>query len=138
MKSDFEVKERVRRSDVDGSGTINFAAYARLVEAAEHETLRSLGFDDAAFRRLGIQLRHVHLDFDFYKPVAVDDILTLHTRIAGVGAHSVRFKVDVWRASDRAQTASLTVVGACVDGSNRSVSMPAELADALRGRLSPD
>jgi YbgC/YbaW family acyl-CoA thioester hydrolase len=138
MKSDFQLSERVRRSDVDGSGTIGFAAYARLVEVAEHESLRSLGFDAAAFRRMGIELRHVHLDFDFFKPVGIDEMLTVRTRIAGVGVHSVRMKIDVLRASDGAQSASLTLVAACVDSAGRSASMPAELAQALRARLSED
>jgi len=138
MKYEWEVNERVRRSDVGGSGTVNFAAYARLMEAAEHETLRAIGFDDSAFQRLGVQLRHVHLEFDFFRPAAVDDVLTLRTRVAGVGAHSVRFKVDVLRESDNAQTAALTLVASCVDTGNRSVSLPAELADALRSKVSAD
>jgi 4-hydroxybenzoyl-CoA thioesterase len=137
MKSDFAVDERVRRSDVDGSGSINFAAYARFAELAEHETLRSLGFDDAAFRRLGVRLLHVHIEFDFFKPVGIDDVLTMRTRIAGVGAHSARFKIEVWRASDTAQTAAFTVVATCVDVQNRSVAMPAELGAALRAGLAP-
>ena len=43
--------------------------------------------------------------------------------------------VDVLRASDGVQAAALTLVAACVDSANRSVSMPAELAEALRARL---
>jgi YbgC/YbaW family acyl-CoA thioester hydrolase len=138
MKSDFEVHERVRRTDVDGSGSIHFAAYARFAEAAELETLRTLGFDNVAFGRLGVHLRHVHLDFDFFKPVEVDDVLALRTRVAGVGVHSVRFKIDILRVSDKAQTAACTLVASCVDSANRSVSMPADLAEALRARLSAE
>jgi YbgC/YbaW family acyl-CoA thioester hydrolase len=135
MKSELEVDERIRRSDVDSTGTIRFMAYARLLEVAEFESLRGLGFDAAAFHRLGVELRHVHIEFDFFKPVGVDEVLTLRTTVAGVGVHSVRLRIDVLRASDGVQAAALTLVAACVDSANRSVSMPAELAEALRARL---
>jgi YbgC/YbaW family acyl-CoA thioester hydrolase len=130
---DFDV--RVRWGDVDYTGLINFSAFARFVEVAEVEFFRSLGFDDAALRRLGVYLPRVHLDFDFFKGAAVDDQVTLRTRVGGVGVHSVRLKIEFVRKSDGVQIATSTLVATCVDLERRSVPMPAELATALRSRL---
>jgi acyl-CoA thioester hydrolase len=140
MKSNeiFQVRERVRWSDVDSAGIIYFGAYARLSDVAESEFLRSLGFTYATFRELGFLLPRVHIEFDFFKPALLDDLLTMRTRVKGVGVHSVRLGVEFFRESDSALLAEATLVASCVDLSGKSIPLNDSFAQALRANLSPD
>jgi acyl-CoA thioester hydrolase len=144
MKSDgdtpaqepFEVRERVRWADIDLAGIIYFGAYARFIEIAEIEFFRHLGFTYERFMELGVFLPRVHLEFDFFEPALLDDVLVLQTRVAGIGAHSVRMRIDVRRAADRKPLALATLVAACVDIARRKkVAVPEPLASALRTQL---
>jgi acyl-CoA thioester hydrolase len=144
MKSDgdtpaqepFEVRERVRWADIDLAGIIYFGAYARFIEIAEIEFFRHLGFTYERFMELGVFLPRVHLEFDFFEPALLDDVLVLQTRVAGIGAHSVRMRIDVLRAADRKPLALATLVAACVDIARRKkVAVPEPLASALRTQL---
>ncbi|MGP6156711.1 MAG: acyl-CoA thioesterase [Vulcanimicrobiaceae bacterium] len=137
----FEYRERVRWADIDLAGIIYFGAYARFIEIAEIEFYRSMGFTYDRFREVGVFLPRVHLEFDFFEPALLDDELVLQTRVAGVGAHSVRLRIDVLRARDRKPLAEASLVAACVAlGGKKKVPVPEPLASALRSRLetSPD
>jgi acyl-CoA thioester hydrolase len=143
MKSDgtpsgtpFEFHERVRWADIDLAGIIYFGAYARFIEIAEIEFFRDLGFTYDRFRGLGVFLPRVHLEFDFFEPALLDDELVLQTRVAGVGEHSVRIRIDVLRERDRKLLAGASLVAACVDVVHKkTVPVPESLAAALRSRL---
>jgi acyl-CoA thioester hydrolase len=143
MKSDresagvpFEYRERVRWADIDLAGIIYFGAYARFIEIAEIEFYRDLGFTYDRFRQLGVFLPRVHLEFDFSEPALLDDELVLQTRVAGLGPHSVRLRIDVLRAGDRRPLASATLVAACVDlVRKKKVPVPEPLEAALRSRM---
>ncbi|MDP9018080.1 MAG: acyl-CoA thioesterase, partial [Candidatus Eremiobacteraeota bacterium] len=92
----FEVRDRVRWSDVDIAGIIYFGAYVRFIELAETELFRSLGFAYAKmFDQLDIWLPRVHLDFDFFKPALMDDELLLRTHIAKLGSSSITMRMIV-------------------------------------------
>ncbi|GAC1310822.1 MAG: hypothetical protein NVSMB19_25160 [Vulcanimicrobiaceae bacterium] len=126
----FTVELRVRLADTDATGALYFGAYGRIVEIAEVEFFRSLGFGPAAFAELGIMFTRVRAEFDFFKPALVDDLLELRVAVAGVGIHSVRFAVDIFRGETL--IAESVLVSACVDRSRKSVTLPADIALALR------
>ncbi len=128
----FEVRERVRWSDIDSAGIIYFGAYVRFVEIAESELYRELGFTYADFDRLGMWLPKVHLEFDFFSPAVLDDELLLATAIGEIGASSVRMHVDVRNAKEANLLAEATLVSACIDRERQSLALPALLASALR------
>jgi acyl-CoA thioester hydrolase len=137
MKSSA-IRERVRWADVDAAGIIYFGAYARFIDIAESEFMRALGYTFATLESLGITLPRVHVEFDFFKPAKLDDEMTLETRVAGVGVHSVRYKFAISRESDDALLAEATVVVACVERTTlKSCPLPAELARTLRERIEP-
>jgi acyl-CoA thioester hydrolase len=131
----FGVVERVRYADVDRAGIIYFGAYARLLDIVESELYRSLGFTYASLDEFGVVLTRVNVEFDFFKPALLDDELILRVRVSGVGIHSVRLKVDIYRASDEALLAEARLVAACVDGTRKSVPLPPTFADALRTKI---
>ena len=127
--------ERVRYADVDRAGIIYFGAYARMLDAAESEFYRSLGFTYATFDERGVVLARVHVEFDFFKPALLDDELVLRPRVSGVGLHSVRMKVNFYRRSDGALLAEATLVVACVDRERKPAALPADFAQALRAQI---
>ena len=126
----FAVNKRVRLADTDATGALYFGAYGRIVEIAEVEFLRSLGFAPDAFAERGVTFTRVHVEFDFFKPAFVDDVLALRIVVAGVGIHSVRFAVSIVR--DETLIAESTLVSACVDRSRKSIALPDDIALALR------
>jgi acyl-CoA thioester hydrolase len=128
----FESQERVRWGDVDASGSIFFGAYVRMIEHAEVEFFRALGFSFKRFDELGVRFRRVHLEFDFSKPAWLDDDLLLRLSVGAIGAHSVRLEVEVLRPSDDAHLTRASLVSSCVDTNHESVKLPEELASAIR------
>ncbi|MFN2528142.1 MAG: acyl-CoA thioesterase [Candidatus Baltobacteraceae bacterium] len=129
----FEVRDRVRWSDVDIAGIIYFGAYVRFVELAETELFRALGFPyGEMFEMLDIWLPRVHLDFDFFAPALMDDELVLKTHIAKLGSSSITLRMTVHNARAEEVDAAATLVVAAVDRATmKSKPLPAELRDAL-------
>ncbi len=127
----FENYERVRWGDVDASSSMHFGAYVRLIESAETELFRALGFPFKRFDELGIRFRRVHLEFDFTKPAWLDDELLLRMAVGNVGVHSVRLEADIRRPVDDVRLATATLVSACVDEKHESVPIPPEVASVL-------
>ena len=130
----FEVRDRVRWSDVDIAGIIYFGAYVRFVELAETELFRELGFPFAkVFEQLDIWLPRVHLDFDFRRPARMDDELIVRTRVAKLGNSSITLKIGVHDAATDALDASCTLIVATVDrGKMKSRPIPRELREKLK------
>ncbi len=126
----FTITERVRLADTDATGALSFGAYGRIVEIAETEFLRSIGFDPEVLAARGIGFSRVHVEFDYFKPAVVDDLLTLRISVAGVGIHSLRFAVAIFRA--QTLIAESTLVSACVDRGRKSIALPDDIALALR------
>jgi len=129
----FEVRDRVRWSDVDIAGIIYFGAYVRFIELAETELFRSLGFPYARmFEQLDIWLPRVHLDFDFHRPARMDDELIVRTRVERIGVKSITLKIAVHDAATDALDATATLVVVTVDRKNmQSRPVPDDLRRAL-------
>ena len=129
----FEVRDRVRWSDVDIAGIIYFGAYVRFIELAETELFRELGFPYAKlFEQLDVWLPRVHLDFDFRRPARMDDELIVRTHVARVGTSSITMKIDVHDAVSDAIDASCTLIVATVDRKKmKSRPIPDQLRTAL-------
>ncbi len=130
----FQVRDRVRWSDVDIAGIIYFGAYVRFIELAETELLRDLGFPYAqVFERFNIWLPRVHLDFDFFKPAFMDDELTMKSHVAAVGTSSITLKSEVHNVARGEVDAIATLIVACVDRQTlKSRPLPAAFAEPLR------
>jgi acyl-CoA thioester hydrolase len=136
----FEVRDRVRWSDVDIAGIIYFGAYVRFIELAETELFRELGFPYARmFEQLDVWLPRVHLDFDFHRPARMDDELVVRTRVARLGTSSITLKIAVHDAATDALNASCTLIVATVSRQTmKSRPIPTELRDALMNARAPD
>jgi YbgC/YbaW family acyl-CoA thioester hydrolase len=131
--SAFHVRERIRLADTDAMGIIHFGSYARLIEIVEIEFFRSLGLTLPGLAADSIVMPRVHVSYDFFRPALLDDEVILALTVAGVGVHSVRYAIDIVRASDDVTLAEATVVSACMDRATRkSVALPESIAQTLR------
>ena len=130
----FEVRDRVRWSDVDIAGIIYFGAYVRFIELAETELFRELGYSyGEMFERLNIWLPRVHLDFDFYAPALMDDELLLRTHIAKLGSSSITLRMIVHNTRANEVDAAATLVVAAVDRATmKSQPLPEDFRAALQ------
>ena len=130
----FEVRDRVRWSDVDIAGIIYFGAYVRFIELAEMELFRDLGYPyGEMFEQLNIWLPRVHLDFDFYAPALMDDALLLRTHIAKLGSSSITLRMIVHNTRANEVDAAATLVVAAVDRATmKSRPLPEDFRTALQ------
>ena len=133
----FELDERVRWGDVDASGSVHFTAFVRMMEWAETEFFRALGFPNKRFDELGVRFRRVHVEFDFFKPAWLDDELVLHISVSSVGVHSVSMELKIARRTDAVQLIRVTLVSTCVDENHETVPVPSEIGNVFRMHVTP-
>jgi acyl-CoA thioester hydrolase len=81
---------RVYYEDTDSGGVVYYANYFKFAERARTEMMRSLGVESQKLMAdEGIALAVRHCEADFKKPARLDDLLTVSTRILGIGGASV-------------------------------------------------
>ena len=131
----FEVRDRVRWSDVDIAGIIYFGAYVRFTELAETELFRDLGFPYAKmFDMLDVWLPRVHLNFDFFAPALLDDELVIKTHIAKLGSSSISMRMIMHNTRAAEVDAAATLIVAAVDRATmKSKPLPQHLRSSLEG-----
>lgn len=127
------IEERVRWSDVDLMGIVQFARYLRFVEAAETEFFRALGFTYAALAaQHRIWLARVHVECDYRAPARLDDEVRCRAELRKTGGSSLTFTFPIDRA-DGARLADAKLVLAALNRTTlRPTRIPADLANALR------
>jgi acyl-CoA thioester hydrolase len=133
----FLLRERVRWADVDHVQIMRFSAYTRLLELAEQEFFRDLGFPyDAMFEAPTVWMPRRRLEIDYLGPARIDDELELATWIGRVGERSYTMRVDVGQVRSGQRIAAMSLAVVCVDvQSFRPVPIPeAWRARVLAGR----
>ena len=109
----FSVTDRVRWSDCDPMGIIQYATYLRFFEIAEHEMYRACGLPYEVLRVAGdVWLPRKALQMEFHSPAQIDEEVVIVSCFAKIGVSSITYAFEVYRASDRLHRASgsLTVV----------------------------
>ena len=128
----FRIQERVRWSDIDSSGVILWSAYTRLVEMAETELFRAVGFPyGSLWDRLDIWLPRVQFHLDYRSPVRLDELLDVEICISRIGRSSIRFELAMKKADGQLATEGYLVIVAISRSDDKSVEVPKALAEAL-------
>jgi acyl-CoA thioester hydrolase len=128
------LQEYVRWSDVDISGIICFAAYARIIETAEMELFRAIGFPYATvWDELDIWLPRVQLHYDFRSPALLDELLDVEVWVGRMGKSSLQLEFGVQRPNGEV-AAEAHLVAVTVD---RDRQRPVPIPDRLRAALAP-
>jgi acyl-CoA thioester hydrolase len=128
----YHVQERVRWSDVDPSSVILWSAYTRLVELAETELFRAVGFPYATiWDQLDIWLPRVQFHLDYRNPVHLDDLLDVEIRVGRIGRSSIRFEFAMKKADGLLAAEGYLVIVSISRTDGKSVEVPKTLVAAL-------
>jgi acyl-CoA thioester hydrolase len=94
LASDLAI--RVYYEDTDFSGRVYHASYLRFLERGRTEWLRARGFEQRAMARENSFVFVVRrLTVDFIKAASMDDLISVQTRLARLGAASFDFRQTV-------------------------------------------
>ena len=134
MAKRFTIEEHVRWSDIDRAGIIYYGQFQRFFEIAETELFRAVGLPySEVFDRLEIWLPRVHIQFDFRKPLVLDDLIEVSAHVTRLGTKSITLRFEVAKKGDSELAAEGEVVLVCVNrGTFKSVEVPPEIVAALK------
>jgi YbgC/YbaW family acyl-CoA thioester hydrolase len=125
-----EFRRRLRWADADAAGRLHFPRIFEIVEEAETELLRDLGFRLDQPRR-EYDFPRVHLDCRFRRIIALDAPFRLRFAAGRLGRTSIRYDFHVFDADDElAIEGTMTVV---VLRDSRPTEIPNDLRAALAG-----
>ena len=125
-----EFKRRLRWADADAAGRLHFPRIFEIIEEAESELMRKLGwpFD---VRRRDYDFPRVHLECEFHRVIALDELFRLRFDVGKIGRTSIRYEYKVFDAHDElAIEGTMTVV---VLQNGQPTEIPLALRAALNG-----
>jgi acyl-CoA thioester hydrolase len=131
-----ETRLRVRYGETDQMGVVHHANYALYVEEARTNLMRARGCSYAELERRGFGLPVRRLELRFRAPALYEEEIVVRTRVGKVGAASVTFESELYRAADEGHLASGMVELACVDLRSKD-RKPVVMPDDLRALLQP-
>ena len=120
---------RVRYAECDPMGVAHHTAYPVWFEIGRTELLRASQANALSYRDFeaqGILLAVVSLMVRYKNPARYDDVLTLHTRIVGLGHARIDHEYELMREGVLLATGSTTL--ACVGRDGRPRPLPEPLA----------
>jgi len=128
---------RVPFVDVDSSMRIHFTAMFRYMEIAEHELMRSLGFQYATSLK-SYAFPRVHLECDFQGAIRYDDEIDVTARIERVGTTSWTVAFAAYPLNVAASNAPTLATGRMTivsmdPATERATPLPEELRRVLLG-----
>lgn len=131
MKPFIELKRRMRWADVDAAGILHFPRIFEIVEEAEIELLRSIGW--SMFERLqDHDFPRVRIECDFKRMIVLDAPFRLHLEVGNVGRSSIRYDFQAFIEKDKlALKGAMTIA---VLKNRKLVKIPQDLRDALLGK----
>lgn len=125
----IEFRRRLRWADADAAGRLHFPRIFEIVEEAEGELLREVGWP-MNVRRREHDFPRVNINCNFYRIIALDDPFRLRFSVGKLGRTSIRYDYQVFDAAEElAIEGTMTVVV-------MQAGKPAEIPKALRAVLS--
>jgi acyl-CoA thioester hydrolase len=124
---------RVYYEDTDADGVVYYGNYLRFAERARTEALRDAGMPHSELQRAhGLSFMVRRIKVEYLRPARLDDMVTVTTRVAGVGFASALLAQDV-RGEDGGVLVSLAVKLACVSrGTGKAARIPPGWLRGLR------
>ncbi len=116
----FSTKRRIEFRDTDAAGIVHFSAFFPMMEAAEHEMLRSLGIeilpdeptsDDATNDTLPpLTWPRVSASCIYNAAARFEDLLTISVTVAKIGNSSVKYEFVFSRDDELIAEGRITAV----------------------------
>ena len=123
----FSTIRRVEFRDTDAAGIVHFSAFFPMMEAAEHELLRSLGIAVLPYGSDAVTWPRVSASCDYRSAARFEDQLQIEVLVEHIGTSSVRYGFRFTRESDLIAEGCLTAVCCRLT--------PPDGSDHLRGGL---
>ena len=125
-----ETTFRVYYEDTDLAGIVYYANYLKFIERGRSEWVRSLGVDQAKLRETeGIVFAVRRVEADYLRPAKFDDMLTVTTRLLGLGGARIEVEQTVMRGEEQLFAARVVLV--CLSREGAAVRLPAGLREKL-------
>ena len=130
MPASIELKRRLRWADADAAGRLHFPRIFEIVEEAESELVRSIGWP--MNRSMGHDFPRVKIECEFRRVLSLDDPFRLKLSVGNLGRTSFRYDFQVFGADDELAIEGAMTIVALKDGK------PTEIPASLRAALSTD
>jgi YbgC/YbaW family acyl-CoA thioester hydrolase len=132
MPASIELHRRLRWADTDAAGRLHFPRIFEIVEEAESELVRSIGWP--MNRSMGYDFPRAHIECNFRRVLSLDSEFRLRLTVGKLGRTSFRYDYQVFDADEElAIEGSMTVV---VLQSGKPTEIPATLRAALSSEMS--
>ena len=125
----IEFKRRLRWADADAAGRLHFPRIFEIIEEAESELLRRIGWP-MDVRRREHDFPRVNINCNFYRVIALDAPFRLRLSVGEMGRTSIRYDYQVFDAGEELAIEGTMTVVVLQDGE------PKEIPKALRAALS--
>ncbi len=130
MKPFIELNRRMRWADVDAAGILHFPRIFEIVEEAEIELLRNIGF--SMFEKLKeFDFPRVRIECDFKKMIPLDAEFRLFLTVGRVGRSSIRYDFKAFNKTGEVALEGAMTVVTLKNGKLTKISK--DLRDALEG-----
>jgi acyl-CoA thioester hydrolase len=125
----FDWPVRVYWEDTDAGGVVYYANYLKFLERARSEWLRSLGVEQTELAaRDGVLFVVRRVEADYLHPARFNDLLSVGSRIAGLGRASLEMAQRIVRGDELLFEARVKV--ACVScGDFRPTKIPHHISE---------
>jgi acyl-CoA thioester hydrolase len=132
-----ELEVRVRYAETDQMGVAHHASYLVWFEAGRTEFIRARGRSYAQIEADGWLLVVVEARCRYRHPARYDDVLSVRTRLAALGAATIEFAYEVVRKHDQKVLAEGATRHAAVGRTGRPGRIPDELRRLLGAPAEP-
>ena len=137
----FSVQRRVEFRDTDAAGIVHFSAFFPMMEAAEHELLRTLGIPilpSEGDSETALTWPRVAAGCEYVSAARFEDLLRISVRVAKIGSSSVQYAFAFTRDGHPIANGTMTAVCCRIEKNARDGSAHLEKAvipDSLRKLL---
>ncbi len=125
-----ELIQRVYFEDTDFSGRVYHARYLHFLERGRSDYMRLLGVHHQELAAEGLAFVVRRMAIDFVRAAAIDDLLTIRSRMLEIGGARLVLGQEVRRGGEVLVTADVTV--ALIGRSGRASRLPDEVREAFR------
>src|ERR1044072_3465079 len=126
----IELKRRLRWADADAAGRLHFPRIFELIEEAESELVRQIGWP--MNRTMGHDFPRAHIDCRFIRVISLDDPFRLRLAAGKLGRTSIRYDYQVIDGDEELASEGTMTIVVIKDG------RPTPIPETLRAALEAD
>ena len=129
MPAFIELERRLRWADADAAGRLHFPRIFEIIEEAESELVRGIGWPMS--RRMGYDFPRVHVECRFLRVLTLDAQFRLRLTVGKLGGTSIRYDYQVF--NDDAELSIEGTMTVVVLQNGKPTEIPKSLRVALGG-----